>query len=183
LVILDYLLLNYIFAGIVLGFIGIRILTPVKAKFNFFDQPIDDYAEGVYQNARNHNITLAAFSIAVLALILSSGIGDSTTIRNENFEFGIAYISVATFFFFIASYTFVFLKSRRFPYVGQTLEYAGIIALGIGFLLIIRIIFPESILLNIFLYPGFLISLLSVAGWELYLNFRFFHRKRDVSRK
>jgi hypothetical protein len=186
LIALDYSVLNYIFAGVLLVYIGFRIMTPLRTNVHFFDKPVDDYAEGLYQNARNQNITLAAFSTAVLALLFSVDLpntdADPST-RNENFDFGIIYISLATFFFIIASFTYILLRSRRFPYVGQTLEYTGLIALGIGFFHVIRVILSESDLLNVILLPAFVAGVLIIAGYELYLNFRFFYpKRRNVSR-
>lgn len=160
-------------------------MTPLRTKVHFFNKPVDNYAESLYQNARNQNITLAAFSTAVLALLFSVDLPNTDAItRNENFDFGIIYISLATFFFIIASFTYILLRSRRFPYVGQTLEYTGLIALGIGFFHVIRVILSESVLLNFILLPLFVAGLLAVAGYELYLNFRYFYPKqRNVSRR
>jgi len=153
-------------------------MTPLKTKVQFFDKPVNDYAESLYQNARNQNITLAAFSTAVLALLFSVDLPNTDpNTTNQNFDFGIIYISLATFFFIIASFTYILLRSRRFPYVGQTLEYTGLIALGIGFFHVIRVILSGSDLLNVILLPAFVIGLLVVAGYELYLNFRYFYPK------
>jgi hypothetical protein len=160
-------------------------MTPLRTKVPFFNRPVDDYAENLYRNARNQNITLAAFSTAVLALLFSVNLPNSPSpnTTNESFEYGIIYISLATFFFIIASFTYILLRSRRFPYVGQTLEYTGLVALGIGFFHVIRVILSESVLLNVILLPAFLVGLLIVAGYELYLNFSYFYPKqRNVSK-
>ena len=121
---LDYSFLNYFFAGVLLVYISFRLTTPLKTKVQFFNKPVDNYAESLYQNARNQNITLASFSTAVLALLFSVNLPNSDPgMRNENLSFGIIYISLATFFFIIASFTYILLRSRRFPYVGQTFKY------------------------------------------------------------
>jgi hypothetical protein len=76
----------------------------VNTKVSFFDNSVSDFAESAYQNSRIHNTSLPAFSITVLALVLSSGVSHFATAivpRNKNFEFWIAYIGKISSFYSI----------------------------------------------------------------------------------
>ena len=122
-----------------------------------------------YTNSRNHNITLASFTMAVIGLVASR-----QDLVGSNLQYGLSYLSVAMFCFFIGLYMYIFRqKKNKYPYVGETLEFVGIIALGIGFFYLITQIVPGSISLEI-LYLGFLAVLVLVAVIELRINRQFF---------
>lgn len=162
----------YFFSAILLSIFGIRLSTALRNR-DYMNAEIQENEKQEYQNSRNHSITLAAFTIGAIALITSR---DDLT--NINFQYGLAFLSVAMFSFFIGSYMFIFQNKRNwFPYIGETLEFIGIVSLSIGFFYIVLQLFPESPLLPV-LYGLFFIGLVAVASYELYLNKRAFNNGR-----
>ncbi len=69
-------------------------------------------------------------------------------------------------------------KKHWFPYIGETLEFVGILALTMGLFFIIAGLFQESLLLRV-VYSASLLSLLGIVGYELYLNRRELNASRD----
>lgn len=128
-----------------------------------------------YQFQRYNTVTLAFFTITVITLSLTLA-----SASEPNFQYGLAYLSLAMFCFFIGSYMYIFrrrLKGQRqltLPYVGETLEFVGIVSLGTGLFYIVTLVVPDSIGLAI-LYMAFLFALIGVAFYELYQNKKFLH--------
>ncbi len=134
------------------------------------DAKVGESTAGEYQFSRTQLISLAFFTIAIITLVAVR-----SDLTESNFVYGLSYLSVAMFCFFIGSYLFIFQhKGNRIPYIGETLEFVGIVALGIGFFYIVIEIVPDSISLEI-LYLLFLSALVAVASYEVYINYRFFH--------
>jgi hypothetical protein len=117
-----------------------------------------------YERSRSQNLTLAAFSIAALGFILST-----TVVPETNTLFGIGYLSVAMFSFFIAAYLFKYRPKKWFPYIGETLELSGILCIGVGFYYVIAKIFSNNIPLA-GLYLAFLVALIAIVAYSLRLN-------------
>jgi uncharacterized membrane protein len=135
---------------------------------------VDNNQREEYRNSRNHSMTLAAFTIAAIALVISN----ESISESVNLQLGIAFLSGAMFSFFIGSYMFVFLSKRHwFPYFGETLEFVGILALAMGLFYIVTGLFEESLLLQIIYLISFA-ALVAVTGYELYLNRRALNASR-----
>lgn len=148
-------------------------MTPIDSKTPFLIKAVTEEGKNQYQSSRSHNITLASFSIAAIALITSRN-----DLNIQNLQFGIAYLSIAMFCFFIGSYLFVFRqKGNIIPYYGETLELAGILSLGIGFFYVVTQLFLENVALDL-LYLAFFFTLVGVAAYELRLNIRYFYPRQ-----
>ena len=177
--------LNYVFPVILVFIAGFRILTAATSKKKPY-VPLQPSEVAEYQYWRIGLLTLAFFSITVITLTLT--LFDPT---DPNFEYGLGYLSLAMFCFFISSYMFIFLRKKQngkqgekqyekritFPYIGETLEFVGIVALGVGFYYIVILVAPALISLEI-LYLSFLSALVGVAVYELHENRSFLHPRR-----
>ena len=132
--------------------------------------------KGEWATSRTNTMTLAFFSVTVITISI-------TLVKPDHrFEFGLAYLSFAMFCFFIGSYMFSFIrrlkgqKYFRLPHIGETLEYVGIVSLGMGLFYIVNLVIGDSIGI-IVLYLSFLVALIAVAFYELYQNKMFYHPK------
>jgi hypothetical protein len=158
--------LQYVFVGVLTAEFGIRIATAFTAP-QYMNAPVQESEKQEYQNSRNHTITLAAFAIGAIALVSSRD-----DLESLNFEYGIAFLSGAMFCFFIGSYLFIFQNKQNWlPYVGETLEFVGVLSLAIGLFYVISELFPASLSLPI-IYWMFFSVLVGIASYELYLNKR-----------
>lgn len=183
-----FVFLDYVFP-LILGFIAVfriwtiltsKIVEPERAlpaeKSNprpeEMKEPPSPNAE--YQTSRSNTMTLAFFTITVITITITLVEPD------HRFEFGLAYLSLAMFCFFIGSYMFIFLrrlkgqKHFRLPHIGETLEFVGIVALGTGLFYIVTLVVEDSIGL-VMLYLLFLFALIAVAFYELYQNKKYYH--------
>lgn len=152
-----------IFYGVIIGLSAFRMIIPlgsarIKDKLTSLDDKNLD-------RARNANIALASFTIVAIALTVTI---DDNKITNEN---TFAFLSLAMFLFFIASYLFEIGYNKWVEHIGETLEYAGVISLASGLLYLIhgKIQSPFIELL----YLGFLIAMIFTSIFEQVLNYRF----------
>jgi hypothetical protein len=148
---------------IILGVvISIRIGTALTNK-GWMNSEIDNDQREQYRNSKNHNITLTAFTLGAIALVISN----ESISRSLNLQLGIAFLSGAMFCFFIGAYLFSFLSRRQwFPYIGDTLELVGILALAMGLFNIITGLFESSLLLQV-IYFLFFAAIIAVTAYEL----------------
>ena len=130
-------------------------------------------------------MTLSFFTITVITITitLASVYGNGS---DPKFEFSLAYLSLAMFCFFIGSYMYIFRRRIKrnppqlsLPYIGETLEFVGIIALGTGLFYVVTLVAFESEVLPI-LYLSFLVALVAVAVYELYQNKAYLHPRKKV---
>lgn len=164
----------FIFWIILLGFMVIRLSIPIRSKSPYMHLPIQDSEIKEWRNSRTQNIMLASFSIVALAL--SAGILENNIPSLHSTFF---YFAVSMFCFFGAAYLYNFLTDRPFPYIADTLEYTGIIAVAIGFLHLISGILP-----NIIIDILFLVGILTLAIGDLYINIaKIFYPKNKDGRK
>jgi len=159
-----------IFWIILIGFISFRTLLPIRCKYDFKKIAIRDTERSEWKSLRDQNMVLASFTIVAIAIILSLPSGFS-----EDKKPSVWYLSLALFSFIIGSYVFRFTTDRRIPYVGETLEFEGLLALGIGLLYLASSIFKD-IMFDL-IYSVFFIGVFVVALIDLYLNYSWFYPK------
>jgi hypothetical protein len=95
--------LDYAFPIIIFFIVFIRLITPLTSKVNFMDKALNTTTIEEYRRLRDHLITLVSFTLAAIALISSR-----TDLDKPYLQFGLAYLSIAMFSFFIGSYLFTF---------------------------------------------------------------------------
>jgi hypothetical protein len=170
-------LLPYFFLIILVAVFSVRIVTAFTNR-RYMNSKVNEDQKEEYRSTRNQSITLSAFTLAAIALVFSN----ESISQSPNLELGIAFLSVAMFSFFIGSYMFMFMNKRHwFPYIGETLEFVGILALAMGLFNIITGLFQESLLLQV-IYFVFFAVLLAVAVYELLLTRRELNVNRDRGR-
>ena len=177
-------LVDYLWLIMVGAFIA-RMIVPFGSKFRRDYMtcviPVSEKEKQQYDSFRSHSITLASFTMTVIAIIIAFP-------KQEQFSanlMSLVYLSVALVSFFIASYLYVFRTNRWFPYIGESLEYMGIIAVGIGLLSLMENVAQSNIadntsvnsiiLINI-VYAIFLIGMIAIAYKEISLTKTFFHQ-------
>jgi hypothetical protein len=167
-------LLAFFFLAVLVSVFSIRFATALSNR-QWMNSEVDNNQMEQYRNSKNHSITLAAFTIAAIALVTSN----QSISESVNLQLGITFLSGAMFSFFIGSYMFGFLSRQQwFPYIGETLEFVGILALAIGLFYIIIGLFQASLSLQI-LYFSFFAALIAVTGYELLLTRRELNASRD----
>ncbi len=141
-----------------------RILTPILTRDEEMkDAPTQDEIEH-FKEYRVHNVTLATFVIAAVLLILGLNLNDLSKYANA-----LLYLSIGMFLFISASYLLTFRPDRIIPYLGRTFEFTGLIAIAIGFLVLIANIIPNQIPILV-AYFVFLIGIVGIVVWELAIN-------------
>jgi hypothetical protein len=161
--------LDYVFPVILAFIAGFRLLTAATSKVDYLNRSPSETESKEYDFLRLQLLTLAFFAITVITLAVTVFVTTQTI--SIGFEYALGYLSVAMFCFFISSYMYSFRITNRLPYIGETLEFVGIVSLGIGFFYLVVQVVPTSIWLGV-LYMIFLSALVGVAGYELYLNNR-----------
>jgi hypothetical protein len=162
---------NYLWIGLLI-FILARMILPIFGNVHYkTGEKLTPEEEKEFDNLRSHNITLASFTITLIAIIFAFNNNQITNNVNS-----LLYFSISLICFFNASYFSLFRMNPIYWYVGDTIEMTGILSLGLGFLLLISKE-VNSFELNI-VYIIFLISLstLSIVGIILYKDHFFAKR-------
>lgn len=168
-IILDYPVIFWI---ILLGHPIIRTLLPLRTKYDFTKIPIQNTERSEWKGLRDHNMVLASFTIVAIAIIFAL---PSDTIQDK--KPALFYFSIAIFNFIIGSYLFRFTMDRRIPYTAETLEYVGIIALGIGLLYLVSSL-VNDILFDV-IYLIFFLGIVIITIIDLTLNYSWFYPKTE----
>lgn len=138
--------------------------------------PLEEAEKEEYTNSKNHNIVLASFTIAAISVILAFQAGELT----QNLQWAaldsLFYLSIAMMCFFIASYLFSIRITRWYVYTAESLEYTGIIAVGIGFFRLIQVKVVNDDRITA-LYVLFIVGILFLVWLDLRFNKRFFFQK------
>jgi hypothetical protein len=194
---LDYLWI------LVLGVFIVRMVIPFRSEIKTQYMSIQDKDDSNkkiplgkaekkhYDDFRTHSITLASFTMTVIAVIVAlPGILGVTpadqqarhnvvdqSIIDHNIK-SLFYLSLAMISFFISSYLFLLRENRWFVYTGESLEYMGIVAVGIG-LLSLMLNVTNSWFLGI-VYLVFVIGITIIALIQIRISVRFFHPKKKT---
>jgi hypothetical protein len=178
-------ILDYIWILLVAIFVG-RMLVPIfspkrKRYMNIEDDlsrpekeqrmmPIGKYENTLYDDYRSHSITLASFTMAIIAIVVAFPTVD---LVNQNIV-SLYYLSLAMVSFFISAYLFPLRRNRWLVYAGESLEYMGVVAVGIGLLSLIlnRTNYDEWLAL---IYGLFLLAITAVAAIQIRVSIRFFY--------
>lgn len=134
--------------------------------------PIGKYEGNLYDSYRTHSITLASFTMTIIAIIVAFP-NANQLIQNI---MSLSYLSLAMVSFFISAYLFPLRQGRWFVYTGESLEYLGVVAVGIGLL---------SLLLNLtkgndwlgLVYGLFVIAISVIAVIQIRASIRYFYGK------
>lgn len=154
-------------------FVGrMMVLLCSKDRNNYvYKIKIEEREEEEWNNFRNHNITLASFTIVAIAVIVAF----PSQQLQKNID-ALFYLSLAMFAFFTASYLLNFRINRWGPYIANCLETVGVIGVGFGLLgLIQNVIQDEAVWL---VYAVFAFGILAIAAIETTFNIRSFHQKK-----
>src|SRR6185312_12354475 len=137
-----------------IAFMLIRYGIAAFSNYNFNEDRDPTESENTeYNNLKTTNITLASFTVVLIALIFDSNKTDISTNTNSLFYFSISMVC-----FFIASYFSTFRNKFIFFYMGETIELTGIISLGIAFILLVTTL-PNT---NFGIYIIFLILIIGI---------------------
>src|SRR5689334_4591027 len=107
-----------------LAFLVVEIMIPLRSKYRnqfLFRITLQPDEKKHYDDKRNHNITLASFTIVAIAVIVALP-------RQEVQKHvgALFYLSISMFLFFIASYLVDYRSNRFGPYIAKSFEYTGI---------------------------------------------------------
>jgi hypothetical protein len=125
-----------------------------------------------YDNFRSHSITLASFTMTIIALIVAFPNPGELSANIKS----LFYLSIAMTSFFISSYLFMFRRYRWFPFIGESLEYMGLVAMGIGLLSLIQNLTKGNPLLSM-VYAFFVIAVILIAALQIHIIIRYLYPK------
>jgi hypothetical protein len=162
--------------GIFAARMAVPICSPIRDAYMLFKDKnkfrLGKAEKKHYDNFRSHSITLASFTMAIIALIVAF---PNPTQLSTNVK-SLFYLSIAMTSFFISSYLFTFRQNRWFPFTGESLEYMGLVAVGIGLLGLIQNLTKGNPLLSM-VYALFVIAVILIAALQIRMVINYFYPK------
>jgi hypothetical protein len=165
-----------------------------RKKSEYKAIPLGTAEKKHYDNFRSHSITLASFTMTVIAIIIAFPIDESADPAEEQKVMplqkqtkenlvsqnimSLFYLSLAMVSFFIASYLFLLRETRWLVYTGESLEYMGIVSVGIGLLSLMQNITNNNNILGV-IYAFFVIGITIIAIIQIWISIRFFYPKKS----
>lgn len=154
-----------------------RMLVPLASSirgtymnFEGNTMPLGKAEKKYYDNFRSHSITLASFTMTIIAIIIAF---PRPELVSQNVK-ALLYLSIAMVSFFISSYFFLLRENRWFPFAGESLEYMGIVAIGFGLLDLVQNITLGNQLIGT-VYTIFVIAMIGIAAKQIHIIIRFFY--------
>lgn len=145
----------------------------IRGKYMDFEgrsMPLGKAEKKYYDNFRSHSITLASFTMTIIAIIVAF---PKPELVSENVK-ALLYLSIGLVSFFVSSYFFLLRENRWFPFTGESLEYMGIVAIGFGLLDLVQNLTRNDPLIST-VYAIFVIVMIGIAAKQIHIIIRFFY--------
>jgi hypothetical protein len=160
--------------GIILVFFAsIRIIVGIKGRKWLVESPKELEIEG-YSKERTNNLTLSGFALAAIALFLTIGFSEMG-IDEISVSDTVFFLSISLVVFIISAYFYNFSMNRVYPFIAVSLEWIGLLSIGIGLFLFFADVFSSD-LRFIFLYAIFFGLVFYIGHKDVQLYVKFFKK-------
>lgn len=122
----------------------IRTVLAWKLREWLDHNPGTDEELEMYSKERSNNLTLAGFALAAIALFLTIDFS-SLGITLNNIKETVLYLSISLVLFVLGAYLYNFSTKRAFTYVAGTLEWLGLLSVGISLLIFFGSLFKDDL--------------------------------------
>jgi len=163
---------------VILVFLGIiRLASGIYGRTWLKTSPQEGEEVKSYATERTNNLTMAGFSLAAVALFLTIGFsGNETNLISVTDT--VFYLSISLISFITAAYLYGFAIIRWNGFLAGTIEWIGLLSIGIALLIFFRNAFSDD-LRFLFLYGVFFLTVYILASKEISLWKNFFKAERE----